>query len=402
VVDDAAGRRRFLDHAGALLDAWRTQAYRGADGRQAARAPADLLPGLARELLPLVDATLRRSRRTDGLFDTYNLLDLAHGRAEVEPLYPMLEGQVAVLSCGLLTPAEAVALLDTMFASPLFTPGRQSFLLYPDRELPGFLARNRLDDEALAQPVVQSLLAAGRTDLLQRQADGVVRFAPALTSRDALEAAGADLGDALPALVEAYERVLRHHAFTGRSGTMFAYEGLGCIYWHMVAKLLLAVQEQVFAAADAGAPQRDSLQALKAHYRRVRDGLGYRRSAAAFGAFPADPYSHTPGEGGARQPGMTGQVKEEILTRWGELGLRVRDGRVHFDPLLLDAGELPPDGALSFTWARVPFTYRRGPSTRLRVRTDDGWQDCPDRHFDPRGVRAVEAEVAAEVAMGPA
>jgi hypothetical protein len=163
----------------------------------------------------------------------------------------------------------------------------------------------------------------------------------------------------------------------------------------MVAKLLLAVQEQVFAAADAGAPELD---ALKAHYRRVRDGLGYRRSAAAFGAFPADPYSHTPGEGGAQQPGMTGQVKEEILTRWGELGLRVRDGLVHFDPLLLDARELPPDGTLSFTWARVPCTYRRGPATRLRVRTDDGWQDCPDRRFDPRGVRAVEADVA----IGPA
>ena len=218
-----------------------------------------------------------------------------------------------------------------------------------------------------------------------------MRFAPALTSRDALEAAGADLGDALPPLVEAYERVLRHHAFTGRSGTMFGYEGLGCIYWHMVAKLLLAVQEQVFAAADAEAPELD---ALKAHYRRVRDGLGYRRSAAAFGAFPADPYSHTPGEGGARQPGMTGQVKEEILTRWGELGLRVRDGQVHFHPVLLDAGELPPDGALTFTWARVPYTYRRGPATRLRIQTADGWQDCPARRFDPRAVRAVEAEVA--------
>jgi hypothetical protein len=240
-------------------------------------------------------------------------------------------------------------------------------------------------------PVVQSLLAHGRTDVLHRQADGVVRFAPALTSRDALEAVGADLGDALPVLVEAYERVLRHHAFTGRSGTMFGYEGLGCIYWHMVAKLLLAVQEHVFAAADAGAPE---LEALTAHYRRVRDGLGYRKSAAEYGAFPADPYSHTAAEGGAQQPGMTGQVKEEILTRWGELGLRVRDGHVCFDPVLLDASELPHDGALTFTWARVPYTYRRGPVTRLRVQTADGWRDCPDRRFDPHVVRAVEAEVA--------
>ncbi|MBL8352968.1 MAG: hypothetical protein JNL87_21945 [Burkholderiaceae bacterium] len=393
-VDDASARRAFLDAAGHLLDPWRASGYQGAEGRYPggtrAVAPAGLLTGLARDLLPLVDATLLRCRRDDGLFHSYNLVDLSRGRAEVDTLYPMLEGQVALLSCGLLGPAEAVALLDALFASPLFCPRRQSFMLYPDRALPGFLERNRLDAAALALPIVQRLLDQRRTDLLQQQSDGTVRFAPALANRGDLEAAGADLGEALVPLAEAYERVLNHHAFTGRSGTMFAYEGLGCIYWHMVAKLLLAVQEQVFAAADRDSPQ---LPALVAHYRRVRDGLGYRKSAAAYGAFPADPYSHTPGEGGAQQPGMTGQVKEEILTRWGELGLRLRDGLVHFDPVLLDPAELPAGTDLSFTWGRLPFAYRRGPSTRLRVLTDAGWLDCPDRAFDRQGVRAVEAEV---------
>jgi hypothetical protein len=390
-VHDARARRAFVDGAGALLDDWRAAAYRGTDGRSPAVAGPGLLPALADALLPLVDATLAAARREDGLYDSYNLLAFADGRAEVSRLYPMLEGQVALLSSGLLGPADAVALLDALFASPLYIPGRNSFLLYPDRRLPGFLERNRLDAAALALPIVQRLLAEGRGDLLQRQSDGTVRFAPGLANRGDLEATGADLGDALQPLAEAYERVLNHHAFTGRSGTMFGYEGLGCIYWHMVAKLLLAVQEQVFAAADAGAPELD---ALRRHYRRVRDGLGYRKDAAAYGAFPADPYSHTPGEGGAQQPGMTGQVKEEILTRWGELGLRVRDGRVHVDPVLIDAAELPEGGALRFSWARVPYTWRRGAATRLRVRTAAGWQDCPARRFDPRGVLEVEAEIA--------
>jgi hypothetical protein len=390
VVDDALGRRKFLDRAGALLDVWRTEAYRGAAGRVAACCPEGLLIRIAQRLLPLVDATLQRCRRPDGLFDSYNLVNLADGKAEVSRLYPMLEGQVALLSCGLLSQAEAVALLDTLFASPLFTERRQSFLLYPDRRLPGFLERNRLDAEALALPITQTLLAAGRSDLLETQSDGTVRFAPALANRADLEAAGANLGDALQPLAEAYERVLHHHAFTGRSGTMFGYEGLGCIYWHMVAKLLLAVQEQVFLAADQGAPE---LAALCAHYRHVREGLGYRKSASAYGAFPADPYSHTPGEGGAQQPGMTGQVKEEILTRWGELGLRVRGGRVHFKPVLLDEVEIAEGGELRFTWARVPYTYRRGAETRLRVRREHGWEDCPDFSFEPEGVREVEAEI---------
>jgi hypothetical protein len=305
----------------------------------------------------------------------------------------MLEGQVALLSCGWLPLADAVRLLDTLFASDLFDARRHSFVLYPDRRLPGFFERNRLDAAALDLPVVRKLLDRGRSDLLQQQSDGTVRFAPALANRGDLLAAGADLGAEIDVLADAYERLLAHHQFTGRSGTMFGYEGLGCIYWHMVAKLLLAVQEWVFEAADAGAPE---LPALIAHYRRVRDGLGYRQGAADWGAFPADPYSHTPGEGGAQQPGMTGQVKEEILARWGELGLRVRHGEIHFDPVLLDEAELPAGGALSFTWARVPYSYRRGQATRLRVLGERGWRDCPERSFDPRGVRAVEAEVSFE------
>ena len=390
-VRQTAARRHFVDAAGGLLERWRAAAYLGAAGRTPALAPAGLLSGLARDLMPLVDTTLLANRRSDGLWHSYNLLALAPGRADVSHLYPMLEGQVAILSCGLLSPAEAAALLDALFASPLYTADRHSFLLYPDRQLPGFLARNRLDAEALALPLVAQLLAQGRRELLQQQSDGTVRFAPGLSNRADLEAAGADLGDALRPLADAYERVLGHHAFTGRSGTMFGYEGLGCIYWHMVAKLLLAVQENVFSAADACAPE---LPALRAHYRRVRDGLGYRKSAAAYGAFPADPYSHTPAEAGAQQPGMTGQVKEEILTRWGELGLRVRAGEVSLDPQLLDAAELPEGGVLRFSFAQVPCSYRRGPATRLRVRRSTGWVDCPALAFVPEGVLEVEAEVA--------
>jgi hypothetical protein len=393
-VHDAAARLHFIDEAGTVLDSWRTAAYRGSAGRAPARAPAGTLVGLASALLPLVDATLQRCRRDDGLFDSYNLVDFKRaGRADVAPLYPMLEGQVAVLSCGLLSLTEAAALLDALFASPLFCARRRSFVLYPDRPLPGFLERNRLDADALALPVTQTILAARRSDLLQQQSDGTVRFAPRLSNRADLEAAGRDLGDTLAPLAEAYERLLKHREFTGRSGTMFAYEGLGCIYWHMVAKLLLAVQERVFEASDAGAPE---LPALIAHYRRVRDGLGYRKSAAEYGAFPADPYSHTPGEGGAQQPGMTGQVKEEILTRWGELGLRFDNGLIRFDPVLLDIDEVPRDGALRFTLARVPYAIRRGAATRVRTLVGGRWVEHAQARFEPRGVEAVEIELRAE------
>jgi hypothetical protein len=90
---------------------------------------------------------------------------------------------------------------------------------------------------------------------------------------------------------------------------------------------------------------------------------------------------------------MTGQVKEEILTRFGELGVRVSDGRVRLQPTLLrpqeflrEPGEfryldlagawqaltVPADG-LAFTWCQVPIVYRlvdRGPPTMTVDRGD--------------------------------
>ena len=118
-------------------------------------------------------------------------------------------------------------------------------------------------------------------------------------------------------------------------GTFFAYEGLGSIYWHMISKLLLAAQETAVRFRNEPVAER-----LCDFYRDVRAGLGYQKTPAEYGAFPTDPYSHTPKGHGARQPGMTGMVKEEILTRQLEVGVRFEEGRLVFDPYLLDRSEL--------------------------------------------------------------
>ena len=54
--------------------------------------------------------------------------------------------------------------------------------------------------------------------------------------------------------------------------------------------------------------------ALADLYLRIRAGIGYEKTVSEYGAFPTDPYSHTPQHMGAQQPGMTGQVKEQVLT----------------------------------------------------------------------------------------
>ena len=56
---------------------------------------------------------------------------------------------------------------------------------------------------------------------------------------------------------------------------------------------------------------------------------------------------------------MTGQVKEEILTRWGELGVHIAEGIASFTPTLLRSSEFFDDGTLCFTWCGTPIIYHR-------------------------------------------
>ncbi len=135
-------------------------------------------------------------------------------------------------------------------------------------------------------------------------------------------------------MLDIFEEIFNHKSFTGRSGTFFGYEGLGSIYWHMVSKLLLSVQETSLQAIE-NKESEVIIGKLLDHYYEINAGIGVDKSPELYGAFPTDPYSHTPAGKGAQQPGMTGQVKEDVLSRFGELGVFVKDGKLVFDPRLL-------------------------------------------------------------------
>jgi hypothetical protein len=120
--------------------------------------------------------------------------------------------------------------------------------------------------------------------------------------------------------------------------------------------------------------------------------LGFHKTPAVYGAFPTDPYSHTPKGQGARQPGMTGMVKEEILTRQAEVGLLIEDGCLKFNPLLLDQKELltaptifdyldvtgkPQSlalaaGSLAFTFCQVPVIIQLADRENITIHLTDG------------------------------
>ena len=104
----------------------------------------------------------------------------------------------------------------------------------------------------------------------------------------------------------------------------------------MVSKLQLAVFEVTSNAIKSNDDK--NIGKLFDHYFEINEGIA-NKSPDLYGAFPTDPYSHTPFGRGAQQPGMTGQVKEDIISRFGELGLRVFDGKISFDPTILRKDE---------------------------------------------------------------
>ena len=345
----------------------------------------DAIHKLLDNALNIIDHSIQYNQRKDGLYHAYNVLSFEDARVNIDPLYLMLEGQVAALSSGAIPPKEAVKVLETLFDSAVFRPDQNSFLLYPDRDLPGFLEKNQLPTAGVtALPLLTALISEGNCQVIEQDLTGCYRFNGDIHNGDdlnhALDALIEEHGDKLEIirkpLQKLHESVFNHKAFTGRSGGMFGFEGLGSIYWHMVSKLMLTVQENFFAARsqadDATAKQLGDL------YYRVREGIGFNKTPEDYGAFPTDPYSHTPKHIGAQQPGMTGQVKEEMMARFAELGIRVSEGEINFDPCLLRPCEFidtvkvfrfldvhnqwqefdVPENGLAFTWCQLPLVYR--------------------------------------------
>ncbi len=390
-------RKTFMDELGKLGEGYRESVYPDFSGDRSWIDTSELL-GFMELALRFIDHSLAANRRPDGLFHSYNLIHFDREACRVEHLYEMLEGQVAVLSSGYLDPQESLGLLRKLKSSRMYRSDQNSYLLYPDREQVRFLDRNIIDRSIIeGSPWIRNELKSGYSHFVEQDADGLVHFNADFRNAGELAAAlkrHPDIGEAEAAgICDAYEAVFRHRQFTGRSGSMFKYEGLGSIYWHMVSKLMLATAE-VITAASRDSADEEVIQSLLGHFDEIKDGLGIHKTPAAYGAFTTDPYSHTPGFIGVQQPGMTGQVKEDVITRFCELGVNVSEGQIEFAPTLLKREEFlsAPEtrgyaasgvglhkgldaGCLAFSVCAVPVTYRLARESVITVFDDNGGRD---------------------------
>ncbi|MCB9080146.1 MAG: hypothetical protein H6555_00365 [Lewinellaceae bacterium] len=389
-------RKKMLDVLGNAASQFRDRIYvKGFAGTQQAVSIADLRE-FAALTCTFLEQSIKANRRTDHLYHGYNLMTISEEGVQIVHLNEMLEGQVAVLSSGFLSAKESLQVLDGLKKSALFRDDQYSYILYPNKRLPGFLEKNTISRELLEKSHLLPILAQKDCSaLLEQDIRGNYHFNGNFKNANDLKAAidadGQLSEQEEQKLLALFEEVFQHKAFTGRSGTFFGYEGLGSIYWHMVSKLRLAVLETCLRARDEKA-DAETLGRLIAHYFEITAGIGVHKSPELYGAFPTDPYSHTPMGKGAQQPGMTGQVKEDILCRLGELGISAQDGVLGFHPAMLRRSEFldaPKNiayvdvrghkqslklnqGSLFFTYCQVPVIYEIAGKEGLEIHYADG------------------------------
>lgn len=393
-IMDAQLRATYVEQLGRAGDRYRSRVYETPTLSLTEVNRIDLVSALKCFKAHLT-STLKSNRRDDGLFHSYNLMHWTSEGITIDRLPLMLEGQVSALPSLKKESGELKKSLKGMYESDLYRKDQDSFMLYPNREMPRTLAKNTLlASDVKDIPLIGKMLDKSDHRIIEPDVTGGLHFNAELNNADALrdvlkelEKDGYPIDASSEKLLQIYEQKFNHRAFTGRSTTFFAFEGLGSIYWHMVSKLYLSALETIEELREDESVHE--LLEIAAHIKR---GIGAQKSPDQYGAFPTDPYSHTPAHAGAQQPGMTGQVKEDVLSRWIELGVRVKDGRLSFTPFGLSRKEqltetidlkymdqnrmwkalTIQEGEVGFTYLGIPVVYSEGSVDAISIHFVDG------------------------------
>ncbi|MGV6846136.1 MAG: hypothetical protein ACWA42_08430 [Lutibacter sp.] len=395
-------RKEIVDLLGQAGSEYRETIYRNGFNGEKQQIEKEQLLQFVQIALKYINHSIKANKRKDHLYHAYNLMTVKN-KTEIEISYlpEMLEGQVGVLSSGYLNSEESLDLLNALKRSALFRPDQYSYLLYPNKELAGFESKNNIPFSLIKKSkLLQKFIEDKNKQIVEKDVFGSIHFNGNFNNANSLKIAlnnlkgsnyDALLNEEYSLILSIFEDVFNHKAFTGRSGTFYGYEGLGSIYWHMVSKLLLAVQETCWSTVKNSANQV-LLGKLMEHYYEINEGLGVHKSPQLHGAFPTDPYSHTPAGKGAQQPGMTGQVKEDILSRFGELGVFVNNGKLQFNTRLFRRAEflkhnqefefsnvnsekvsIPVSkNSIAYLFCQIPIIYTLSETEYVRVTFTDG------------------------------
>ena len=346
-------------------------------------------------IFSLINSTIDNNKRDDYFYHSYNILEHNKNKTDISHQKLMLEGQVAVLTSNKLNLKQSVNLISNLYKSTLFRPDQNSFILYPNKVDFSFLQRNQIPKK------YNDYISKNKfKGVFVKDVNSNYRFNSSIRNefelKSYLDRQPIIDKDNVKNILNIYDKTFNHKRYMGRSESMFGYEGINSIYWHMVSKLLLAIQESYLRFYKNENPSL--LKDLGKLYYKVRQGLSWEKTADEYGAFPFDAYSHTPYHGIPQQPGMTGQVKEDILVRFGEFGCFIKNGSLSFMPYLLRKDEFNKNSKifnyfdldnnektitvkyneLAFTYCQVPIIYKLSIKEKQSIKVHYKYKECEE------------------------
>ena len=151
-------RWHFVEKMGRVGEKYRASVYQDLSTNMSTVSEDEIL-GLLTLALRYIEKSIAHNKRHDGLFHAYNLIDIHDKSIEVNYLYEMLEGQVSILSANYLSGKESIEVLEALRNSALYREDQESYMLYPNRELPLFMEKNLPKKEKIESiPVLQELI----------------------------------------------------------------------------------------------------------------------------------------------------------------------------------------------------------------------------------------------------
>jgi hypothetical protein len=233
-----AERRSVLDGLGRAGSGYRARLYKDGFTERRRNVPAAEWIEFIDAALRWMDHSIRANRRPDGLYHAYNLLKVeTDGSVSIRRLYEMLEGQVAVLSSGLLTAEESLEVLDALAASSLYRKDQSSYILYPDRQLPRFVEKNNIPSAEMDKSVLMKrMVEAGDRRIV---AGGCHEPRISTGTRNAPEKRCRNHGISARRAAEETSRsvtlqLMPNHRSSLDGPNLYSMKGRG-IYWHMVS-----------------------------------------------------------------------------------------------------------------------------------------------------------------------
>ncbi|OON94246.1 MAG: hypothetical protein ATN32_08350 [Candidatus Epulonipiscium fishelsonii] len=290
------------------------------------------------------------------IFVTYNLLNKDFS---ITPMRDMLEGQSAIIGSNYLTVDETLKLINNMNKT-LYNENIKAHTLYPIKMTKRFLLKNQLQ-----------INIGEMNGIVEKDINDNLHFNSDINTEEILVKKCLEkniLPEVIKSLTDEFERIFAHNKFNGRSEVFYKFEGIGCVYWHQNAKFALAVLETAQRAFENG----EDITELYNKYHKILQGFIFRKSPAECNAIPIEPYSHSSFTGKSEQPGMTGQVKESVIMRRGELGVKVLNGKISFNPRFLLESEFDVNDEINFTIYGVKVKYIKSQNKNMKILFNDG------------------------------